>query len=286
MLDFKEVKALEERYNDYILRTQKKPKLELKFNPKWLKYAVVTFGFLVIILTLIFSKLAPKEEQKEQKIEIKQESRSEVAKQKYENEQEQNELANKIVKKIEEKIAVEANVSEILNDKPSEKKATIPQGWLRLNEIEPQTDYVSSEIKTKEQRQIITPPQDEMINFEPEKISQTPKQKPKVQIEVTQGEVSHTDELIAKFEKSKNISYALELARLFFDNGDYENTIKWALSANEINSDNEESWVIFAKAKYKLNQKNDALRVLKAYNKSKNSKVISNLIKQIQDGTL
>lgn len=282
MLDFKEVKALEERYNDYISRTQKKPKLELKFNPKWLKYAFVAFGFLVILVTLMLFKPEPKQEEKE----IKQDSRSEVAKQKYENEQEQNELANKIVKKIEEKRAIETNVSEILDTKPSQKNVSISQGWLKLNNIEPQTDYVSSEIKAKEQRLNIAPPQEEAINFEPEKIQAQPKQKPKVQIEVTQGEVSHTDELIAKFEKSKNISYALELARLFFDNGDYENTIKWALSANEINSDNEESWVLFAKAKYKLNQKNDALRVLKAYNKSKNSKVISNLIKQIQDGTL
>ena len=66
---------------------------------------------------------------------------------------------------------------------------------------------------------------------------------------------------------------------------DYKNSEKWALIANELDSNNEESWIIFAKSKYNLKQKDDAISVLKIYNDKANSANIEDLMRQIEDDT-
>ena len=55
--------------------------------------------------------------------------------------------------------------------------------------------------------------------------------------------------------------------------------------ANELDSNNEESWIIFAKSKYNLKQKDDAISVLKIYNDKVNSANIEDLMRQIEDDT-
>ena len=58
-------------------------------------------------------------------------------------------------------------------------------------------------------------------------------------------------------------------------------------SFNDINKDDPDGWIIFAKSKAKLGQKKDALRVLEAYeNKSPDNKEIQALISAIRSNTL
>ena len=76
------------------------------------------------------------------------------------------------------------------------------------------------------------------------------------------------------------------IAKKYYDIEDYKNSEKWALIANELNSENEESWVIFAKSKYNLGQKYDAVKVLKIYNDKANSKDIEELIKHIESNAI
>ena len=92
--------------------------------------------------------------------------------------------------------------------------------------------------------------------------------------------------LESKFHATKNIEYSLALAEEAYDKKDYDGAIRWALASNEINKDNVQSWIIFAKANYKKGRKNDALYALETFNSRANNSDIANLISQIRNGSL
>ena len=92
--------------------------------------------------------------------------------------------------------------------------------------------------------------------------------------------------LESKFYATKNIEYSLALAEQAYNKKDYDGAIKWALTSNELNKDNVQSWMIFAKANYKKGRKNDALYALETFNSRANDKDIANLISQIRNGSL
>ena len=77
-----------------------------------------------------------------------------------------------------------------------------------------------------------------------------------------------------KFLKSKQPREALLLAQEFYRRGEYVKSESWAFKANKIDSNLDESWIIFAKSKAKMSKKNEAIKILSAYyNKSKSAKV-------------
>lgn len=92
--------------------------------------------------------------------------------------------------------------------------------------------------------------------------------------------------LESKFYETKDIEYSLALAEQAYNKKDYDGAIKWALTSNELNKDNIQSWIIFAKANYKKGRKNDALYALETFNSRVNNKDIANLISQIRNGSL
>lgn len=72
-------------------------------------------------------------------------------------------------------------------------------------------------------------------------------------------------ELEKNFYSHPTYSKAILLAQRYFDEKDYKRSLHWALKANEINKEDERSWIIFAKNLVKLNKKDKAARVLKTY---------------------
>jgi len=110
--------------------------------------------------------------------------------------------------------------------------------------------------------------------------------KPKGIIKIETQEVNSLQYLKEKFEKTNNIIFALMLAEEFYNNKNYVESNKWALVANHLDSDNEKSWIWFAKSKLKLGQKEDAIVALKAYLKTNKSKVAQTLLNQISMGDL
>ena len=111
-------------------------------------------------------------------------------------------------------------------------------------------------------------------------------EKPKGRIKIETQEVNSIVYLKDKFEKTQNIIFALMLAEEYYLTKNYNESNKWALIANSIDSDNEKSWVWFAKSKVKLGQKEDALLALKAYLKNNKSKTIESLLSQISIGEI
>ncbi|MGP1533861.1 MAG: transformation system protein [Campylobacter sp.] len=165
-------------------------------------------------------------------------------------------------------------------------------GWVNANDIpqDIQPAPVDNMRKSIGGRQVaVKTPTEEMINFDSEKPivakgMSSSQNLSKFQIQSSGSDVS-VDELTAKFEKSNSSDIAVLIARRYYDIKDYKNSEKWALIANELDSNNEESWIIFAKSKYNLKQKDDAISVLRIYNDKANSANIEDLMRQIEDDT-
>lgn len=87
-----------------------------------------------------------------------------------------------------------------------------------------------------------------------------------------------------KFYATSSIVFALMLSEEFYYNKNYNESLKWALTANDIDSQNTKTWYWFAKSKIKLNKKEDAIRALKAYLSNNESKRLSTLLRKIELG--
>ena len=106
--------------------------------------------------------------------------------------------------------------------------------------------------------------------------------KPKIHIEMKN--IDSSKYLKEKFQETHDISFALMLCKNYYSQKNYRESLKWSIIANDVNSQSEQSWMWFAKSKYRLNQKKDAIKALKAFLKSNESKSIRLLLKDIING--
>ncbi|AHJ12750.1 MULTISPECIES: hypothetical protein [Sulfurospirillum] len=116
----------------------------------------------------------------------------------------------------------------------------------------------------------------------PPPLLEEPKQKGVIKIET--HEVNSIQYLKEKFEKTHSITFALMLAEEYYLAKNYNESNKWALIANNVDSENEKSWIWFAKSKIKLGHKEDAALALKAYLKNNKSQAAQSLLNQIAVG--
>jgi tetratricopeptide (TPR) repeat protein len=85
-----------------------------------------------------------------------------------------------------------------------------------------------------------------------------------------------------KFAKNKNPRDAILIAKAYFRAGNYEKSKEWALRANSLDKNLEESWIVFAKSKQMLGQRDEALNILITYYKKSRSKRVKELIEKIK----
>ena len=288
MLEPQEIQRLEKLYESY--KKKNGGFLHKIFNAKNSKILIIELLLIIILLAaLIVLSLekAPSLASKSDKVlaknatavkmveknetnasvlsELKQ--KSEVAKAKFEEGKKQDELADKIAKKLEEVVKIN-ETNDTSKNEPKRQRSS--QGWLKLNipDEEPLTEQNG-----------ISVPQDEVIDLE----SKPARKRVNIQVTSASNEESVLRE---QFLKTNNPTIALELARLNFRNNNFKEAIKWSLAANDIDNSLEESWIIFAKSKYKLKQSDDAVKALREYNKNLNKASINELINKIKSGTL
>ncbi|OCX43138.1 hypothetical protein A7X81_07795 [Campylobacter ornithocola] len=70
-----------------------------------------------------------------------------------------------------------------------------------------------------------------------------------------------------KFINQPNYENALNLAKYFYQNKDYQKAIFWAVEANEFELLEKEAWLIFINAKLKLGKHEEASRAKEEYEK-------------------
>ncbi len=108
----------------------------------------------------------------------------------------------------------------------------------------------------------------------------------KKKINIIMKDIDSISYLKRKFNKTHDIVFALMLCENYYSIKDFKNSLKWSIIANDIDSSSERSWIWFAKSKYKLNQKDDAIKALKAFLKSNDSQNVKSLLRDITNGEL
>ena len=268
MLEIQEIQRLEKLYEEYEKKNKPNP-LKFLITGKNSKFLVIEiFAIIVLLIILIF--LSTKKENKQSPTPAVIEKNLTVAPPKTKEQNltileintSKNALENGKQKSEQAKERFEAEKKQ---DELAEKIAKKLEQSIKLNEDNKEQE------STKKQRagggwlKLNMPSDDENV----------------------QNEQSYAQPLLKdKFNKNKNVKNALDIAGKYYEEKRYSDAIKWALTANDIDSSSEESWIVFAKAKYMLKQKDDALRALMEYNKKINKPVINELIKKIKSDTL
>ena len=273
MLETYEVLELERRWRAYD-KKRKEFKFKDKKNYIYAVSAVLAISVSVSSLTFyllkdsLVSGVASSAISNEIKEPSKDSKHSEINEQKRNLDPSDNTLLNS------DNFGINENLPEKQNSNVSIAGDIDPQeeqhGWVNVNDLPSSADPIGSFSGAKNigGKQIaVKTPTEEKINFDSDgsfssKNTSSGQGINKFQIQSSASEVS-VDELKAKFDKANSSDIAVLIAKRYYSTKDYQNSEKWALIANELDSNNEESWIIFAKSKYNLKQKNDAISVLK-----------------------
>lgn len=117
-------------------------------------------------------------------------------------------------------------------------------------------------------------------------VSPPPKAEPAPKIYIETKETNQTLLFEERFKKNGDFESALALSEEYYKNEEYQKALKWAISANSIDSKNEKSWVLFAKASAKLGRKQNAENALENFARTSGSENIKTLLRQIKAGEI
>jgi len=93
-------------------------------------------------------------------------------------------------------------------------------------------------------------------------------------------EENKTKKIILTSEVLPSFDSCILLAKKYLQNGDYKSAFTWAKNANIQNKKNPLSWIISAKALYKMGKRDEAIKLLKVYNSYYNNKEVKKLLKE------
>ncbi|MDR1451015.1 MAG: hypothetical protein LBI57_01585 [Helicobacteraceae bacterium] len=84
------------------------------------------------------------------------------------------------------------------------------------------------------------------------------------------------------FNRQPSYSKAVDIAETYMRQNDPQNAYEWSLKANELNSNDERSWAVFALSSYKIGRKDRAVNALRAYLDARSSNLLTKLLRQIE----
>lgn len=99
-------------------------------------------------------------------------------------------------------------------------------------------------------------------------------------------DMEYLQDVFARFKKNKNPVLSLFIAKRYYQIGEYQQSYNYALITNELDSTIEDSWLIFAKSLYKMDQKEMAIKTLKSYIQESSSVKAKLALDQMEKGTL
>ena len=126
-------------------------------------------------------------------------------------------------------------------------------------------------------------PKDASFPVDPVNADAHLKKKPKAVIKIKKVAVDKNvlENIIRRFKKEKDPYDSLFLASTYYANGDYAKAHDWAVETNKI-ANIDESWMVLARAKYKLGEKEEAIELLRAFLKTQDSKKAAELLEKIK----
>jgi thioredoxin-like negative regulator of GroEL len=79
------------------------------------------------------------------------------------------------------------------------------------------------------------------------------------------------EDWIEKYNQKRSYALAIYIAKQYYFDNDYKQAGVWAKRANQLDRNQEEAWLLYAKSVYALNNKEKAVRILKIYLQYKES---------------
>jgi hypothetical protein len=111
------------------------------------------------------------------------------------------------------------------------------------------------------------------------------KQKPSIKV-TSKKEDDGIEALLKQYQDAKTYENAIALSSAYLKGKLYQNSVKYALEANSIDISKEESWILFAKAKYYLGDNKKATKALESYLGQYKSQNAQKLLEKINKGEL
>lgn len=142
------------------------------------------------------------------------------------------------------------------------------------------TEQSSKKTKTIKKEETNIKEVDEVNKEEPKLII-----KKKTPINIKRNkQVDDIQHVIKRFKVNNNPALSLFVAKKYYKLGEYKKAYNYALITNQINSNIEASWIIFAKSLMKLNEQDMAIKTLKKYIDDSHSSRAKLLLDEIQSG--
>lgn len=101
-----------------------------------------------------------------------------------------------------------------------------------------------------------------------------------------ENDMKDIQDVIARFKKNKNPALSLFVAKRYYNIGNYQQAYNYALITNELDSNIEDSWLIFSKSLYHLDQKEMAIKTLQTYYQDSGSVKAKIALDQMNEGEL
>lgn len=109
-----------------------------------------------------------------------------------------------------------------------------------------------------------------------EDFSMKPEQRKALSISVTS--LSNEEALLKNFHSSKSFNEALALAHYYFDKKEYVKAISWSKESSKLKPISDEPWLLYAKSKFHLGDRAEAIRSLELFSGYVNSKDVKDLL--------
>lgn len=136
----------------------------------------------------------------------------------------------------------------------------------------PSTQNVNNDIKQQNDNNFKT-------NNEIYEQPQTTRKKVKL---TQESNVATLIDIMKRFNESHDPNDSLFLAISYYEKKEYNKALFWAIETNKITEEIEDSWIIMAKSKFYLGDKNEATRIIKAYASKTGSKEALNIINEFE----
>ena len=264
--------------------------LNLKeLESQWFRYKLKSFIPHMIILTslaiMIIIFISIDFEEKMKLIEVKKESPSIDTN--ISTYSEKNTIPLVIKKPIITQ-TIETNIQTIVDEEENKLLIKPSLDFIRnMKDNSPNyyNSYVAPKVSPTKKKKIvqeIATPRIEEIVLDTH-VKEVEKQEIKIKRQNTQDDIQH---VVKRFKESNNPALSLFIAKKYYGLKNYNQSYNYALLTNQINNDIEESWIIFAKSLYKLDQKDKAIEILNKYISSSHSHRAEMLLENIKSGKM
>lgn len=163
----------------------------------------------------------------------------------------------------------------------STSKSLVPTAAPMPQEVLVQTPVVenneSNESISNEEQNLSQSTDDEILFLAPH-IYKNDAKLPLDETQAATRSLSHEQQLLKRYNTMKNFDNAYALAQFYFEQKSYLEVVAWAKEASRHNSRSEKPWILYAKAKFYLGDRAEAIRSLELFLSYINSKEAEELL--------